>query len=214
MKTLRRHHALRAIALSLACSSLIGCALSGRPAVPPVATFVLQGVAAQPGEPNAATDLVLKISVPNAAPTFQSSRMAYIEQPYRIDYFAQNEWVDPPSQMLKTLLMRQLSASGLFRAVFSDSAGVDESLRLDSDLIELVQVFGESSSEVRVTVRFDLIDVARRAILFSDTLSAAEPAARDPYAGVVAANAAVQRLLDQLVTRLRDPVIALRASNP
>jgi cholesterol transport system auxiliary component len=206
MNTSRRRGTFRAFALSFACASLIGCALGGRPAAP-VATFVLQGADTQSNAPNAATDLVLKVSVPDAAPAFESSRMAYIEQPFRIDYFAQNEWADPPSRMLKTLLMQQLSNCGLFRFVFTDSAGVDESLRLDSELIELVQAFGESSSDVRVSVRFDLVDVAQRAILFSDTLSTTEPAAsRDPYAGVVAANTAVQRVLDQLVTALRTAV--------
>jgi cholesterol transport system auxiliary component len=215
MNTPRRRHALHAFAVSLVCSSLVGCALGSRPTAPPVATFVLQGASAQSSGPSAATDLVLKISTPDAAPAYESSRMAFIEQPYRIDYFAQNEWADPPSRMLKTLLMQQLSNCGLFRFVFADSAGVDESLRLDSKLIELVQAFGASSSDVRVTVRFDLVDVAQRAILFSDTLSTTEPAAtRDPYAGVIAANTAVQRLLDQLVTKLRDPVIAMRASSP
>ena len=141
--------------------------------------------------------------------------MAYIEQPYRVDYFAQNEWADPPSRMLKTLLTQQLSNSGLFRFVFSDSAGVDEALRLDSELIELVQAFNDTSSEVRLTIRFDLVDVAQRAILFSDTITASEPAAtRDPYAGVVAANAAVQRVLEDLVTKLRGPVTSLRSTNP
>ena len=32
---------------------------------------------------------VLKMATPSAAPAYASSRMAYIEQPYRIDYFAQ-----------------------------------------------------------------------------------------------------------------------------
>ena len=158
---------------------------------------------------------MLKISTPDAAPAYASSQMAYIEQPYRIDYFARNEWADPPSRMLKTLLTQQLTNSGMFRFVFSDSAGVDETLRLDSELIELVQAFDAASSQVRVTIRFDLVDVAQRTILLSETISASEPAAtRDPYAGVVAANAAVQRVLDQLVSTLRGRVTSLRSSNP
>ena len=157
---------------------------------------------------------MLKVSTPDAAPAYASSQMAYTEQPYRIDYFARNEWADPPSRMLKTLLTQQLTNSGMFRFVFSDSAGVDETLRLDSELIELVQAFDAASSQVRVTIRFDLVDVAQRTILLSETISASEPAAKDPYAGVVAANAAVQRVLDQLVSTLRGRVTSLRSSNP
>jgi cholesterol transport system auxiliary component len=219
MNTAPRHRVLRAVARSLVitlCAGVVfGCALSGRPESAPVATFVLQGAASTVVAPNTTTGPVLKIATPDAAPAYASSRMAYIEQPYRVDYFARNEWADPPSRMLKTLLTQQLSNSGLFRFVFSDSAGVDEALRLDSELIELVQAFNDTSSEVRVTIRFDLVDVAQRAILLSETISASEPAAtRDPYAGVVAANAAVQRVLEDLVTKLRGPVTSLRSTNP
>lgn len=215
MNTSTRHRSLfRAFSLLLAVIALGGCALSGRPDAPPVATFVLQGNATTSAASGAATDLVLQVATPNAAPAYASSQMAYIEQPYRIDYFARNEWADPPSRMLKTLLTQQLTNSGLFRFVVSDSSGVDEALRLDSELIELVQVFDASSSQVHVAIRFDLVDVAQRTILFSETLSASEPAAREPYAGVVAANTALQRVLDQLVTQLRDPVTSLRPSNP
>ncbi len=214
MRTPSAYHAARAFVLSLGAVALAGCALSGRSEAPPVATFVLQGNATPAAVQTVATDLVLKISTPEAAPAYASSRMAYIEQPYRIDYFARNEWTDPPSRMLKTLLTQQLANCGLFRFVFSDSAGVDETLRLDSELIELVQAFDASSSQVRVTIRFDLVDVAQRTILFSETLSASEPAARDPYSGVVAANAALQRVLDQLTAKLREPVTSLRSSTP
>jgi cholesterol transport system auxiliary component len=214
MRTLSTFRVARAFFLPLAAAALVGCALSGRSEAPPVATFVLQGGATPAVVQTAATDLVLKISTPDAAPAYASSRMAYIEQPYRIDYFARNEWTDPPSRMLKTLLTQQLANCGLFRFVFSDSAGVDETLRLDSELIELVQAFDAASSQVRVTIRFDLVDVAQRTILFSDAISASEPATRDPYAGVVAANAAVQRVLDQLTAKLRAPVTSLRPSTP
>ena len=205
---------LRAFSPLLVGIALAGCALSGRPDAPPVATFVLQGNTTTSAASGAATGLVLQVATPTAAPAYASSQMAYIEQPYRIDYFARNEWADPPSRMLKTALTQQLTNSGLFRFVVSDSAGVDEALRLDSELMELVQAFDESSSQVRVAIRFDLVDVVQRTILFSETISASEPAAREPYAGVVAANTALQRVLDQLVTQLRDPVTLLQPSKP
>ena len=46
----------------------------------------------------------------------------------------------------------------------------------------------------------------------SQTISITEPAlSRDPYAGVVAANRAAQRALDQLVALLHDPAVAFDA---
>ena len=212
MNTSHRRIALRGLVCLLAVSAFSACALSGRPAQPTPATFVLE-VPVQGAPAAAATDLVLKVSMPVAAPAFASSRMAYIEQPYRIDYFARNEWADAPARMLRTSLTQHLTNSGLFRFVFANAAGIDESVRLDSEITELVQVFSQTSSEVHLAVRFYFVDVARRTILMSETISVTEPAtARDPYAGVVAANRALQRVLDQLVTLLHDPVMALARS--
>jgi cholesterol transport system auxiliary component len=201
---------IRNIGWILTVATLSGCALSGRPAAPPMSTFVLEGTAQPSAVTSPATNLVLNVSMPTAAPAYSSPRMAYVEQPYRIDYFARNEWADAPARMLRTLLTRQLASSGLFGFVVADAAGVDENVRLDCEIVELVQAFSDSGSEVRLTIRFDLVDVAHHAIALSRTISVTEPAsARDPYAGVVAANRAVQRALDQLVTLLHDPVIAL-----
>jgi cholesterol transport system auxiliary component len=201
---------IRDIGWILTVLTLSGCALSGRPATPPMSTFVLEGTPQSSAVTSPATSLVLKVSMPAAAPAYSSPRMAYVEQPYRIDYFARNEWADAPARMLRTLLTQQLTNSGLFGFVFADAVGVDENVRLDCEIIELVQAFSDSGSEVRLSIRFDLVDVAHRAILVSRTISVTEPAsAREPYAGVVAANRAVQRTVDQLVTLLHDPVIAL-----
>ena len=205
---------IRNIGWILAVATLSGCALSGRPPAPPMSTFVLEGTAQPAAVASPATNLVLKISMPAAAPAYSSPRMAYVEQPYRIDYFARNEWADAPARMLRTLLTQQLTSSGLFAVVFEDAAGVDENVRLDCEIIELVQAFSESGSEVRLTIRFDLVDITHRTIVVSRTISVTEPAgAREPYAGVVAANRAVQRTLDQLVTLLQDPVLALARSH-
>ena len=203
------------LALGAACVGVpSGCALPGRVAAPPVATYVLDGnpsidaTAAQPlDDPPAANPsptAILKIATPTSAPAYASPRMAYIETPYRIDYFAENQWADSPARMLKTLLTQYLSDSGLFRFVYADAGGIDDGLRLDTDIVELAQVFSPDSSEVRLSIRFALVDVPRRTLLLNRTISVTEPTlTRDPYGGVVAANKAVQRALDDLTALLK-----------
>lgn len=190
------------LAVAASVAALSGCTLTGRTPPPPIATYVLAAPppnATKPDDPTA----ILKIATPTAAPAYSSSRMAYIETPYRVDYFAQNEWADAPARMLKSLLTQYLGESGLFRFVYADSGGIDEGLRLDSDIVELAQVFSPDSSEVRVSIRFALVDVAHRTLLMNRTFSVTEPAAaRDPYAGVVAANKALQRIFADLTTAL------------
>ncbi|HEY6599529.1 MAG TPA: ABC-type transport auxiliary lipoprotein family protein [Pseudomonadales bacterium] len=199
----------RTLMLLLALLALYGCSLTGRKAEP-VETYVLETseTAAASNAPAAAP--ILRISTPTSVPEYATARMAYVEVPYRIDYFAQHAWADTPARMLKPLLTRQLTNSGLFHYVFSESTGVEETLRLDSTIVEFAQFFSETSSEVRVSIRFDLIDVVHRRMLVSQTIAITEPAAeREPYAGVVAANRAVQRALDQLVTVVKEPVAGL-----
>ena len=211
MRALIRVHSgsYRSLLVLLASLALTGCALSGRSPATPVATYVLESAGDTTPTQSAANGATLRISMPVSAPELASSQMAYVEQPYRIDYFAQHAWADTPARMLKPLLTQHLAASGLFRFAFADSAGVDETLRLDSNIIELAQRFTATSSEIQLAIRFDLIDVEHRTILLSQTISITEAAtAREPYAGVIAANRAVQRALDQLVATLHDPVIA------
>ena len=201
----------RALVLLLALATLTGCSLTGRKAEP-VETYVLESRGDATSTVGATTAAILKISLPTSAPEYATARMAYVEQPYRIDYFARHAWADTPTRMLKPLLTQTLTNCGLFRFVFSDSAGVDETLRLDSGITEFAQWFSEDASEIRLSIRFDLIDVAHRTMLLSQTISITEPAlSRDPYAGVVAANRAVQRALDQLVALLHDPAVAFDA---
>jgi cholesterol transport system auxiliary component len=199
--------------LAFCAMGLSSCALPGRTPTPPTATYVLNATAERgscQGSYDAPTRLPLKIATPTAAPAFASAQMAYIETPYRIDHFADNEWVDTPARMLKPLLSAYLVDCGMFGFTYADGAGIDGRLRLDSEILELVQVFDPSSSEVRVSIRFTLVDTQRRDAILAQTISATEATtSRDPYGGVVAANAALQRVLAQLVQAMRVPVANL-----
>ena len=202
------------LAFGAPCLAVVtGCALPGRAPATSVATYVLNGVphdgalgATRVDDPPgpAAPTAILKVATPTSAPAYASPRMAYIETPYRIDYFADNQWADSPARMLKALLTQYLGDTGLFRFVYADAGGIDEGLRLDSDIVELAQAFSPDSSEVRLSIRFALVDVPHRTLLMNQTISITEPAAaRNPYAGVVAANKAMQRALDELTTLLK-----------
>jgi len=214
------------LAIGAPCLGLLtGCALPGRSPSAPIATYVLEGVpqgralGSQRADDPPATaptairtpTAILKVATPTSAPAYASPRMAYIETPYRIDYFAENQWADSPARMLKALLTQYLGDTGLFRFVYADAGGIDEGLRLDTDVVELAQVFSSDSSEVRLSIRFALVDVPHRTMLMNKTISVTEPAAaRDPYAGVVATNKAVQRALDELTALLKTTLPTLQ----
>lgn len=156
---------------------------------------------------------ILLLSSPRAASGYTSTGMVYIEEPHRIDHFAHHRWADSPPRMLEPLLMRALESSGLFHAVLSAPAIAQFDLRLDTELLQLAQVFGAGESRVELSVRFSLFDVHRQRVLVIDVLEETEPAAlRSPEGGVVAANRAVARLLERLQRLLR-PFVESRCAS-
>jgi len=180
---------------------------------PPPNVYLLQweqpdgGDAAAKSNPLCPT---LLLSSPREAPGYVGASMAYTEEPHRIDYFAHHRWADSPARMLEPLLMRALEQSGLFKAVVRAPTTAQFELRLDTEVLQLVQVFEPTASKVELAVRISVLDMNERRVLIGDVLEITQPAnERTPYAGVVAANRAVDRLLTELQELLR-PVIEPR----
>jgi cholesterol transport system auxiliary component len=72
--------------------------------------------------------------------------------------------------------------------------------RLDCENLSLEQQFSSNSSRVRLALRAQLIDLRSKAALGSRDFELFEAAPTDdPYGGVIAANRATARLLEELV---------------
>jgi cholesterol transport system auxiliary component len=180
-----------------ACSSL-------RPGAPPPPSFyALDGLpgAAAAAAPAAAAPAAptLIITPPRAAAGFDSPHIMYVRATHKLEYFAHSEWIDPPARMLAPLLVAAAESSGAFRAVVTAPSGADGDLRLNTEIIRLQHEFQASPSRVRFTLRAYLVDDKTRRVLAWREFDAAVPAAsEDPYGGVVAANGAVQSVLQSL----------------
>ena len=141
----------------------------------------------------------LLLSSPRAAPGYAGARMAYMQEPHRIDYFADHRWADSPARMLEPNLMRALETSGLFQAVVRAPTSAKFDLRLDTEVVKLVQVFDSNGSRVELVLRISLLDKQKQRVLVSEVLQVSEPASEQtPYGGVKAANRAVDRLMQDL----------------
>ena len=94
-----------------------------------------------------------------------------------------------------------LANTGAFRAVGSATSGIAGELRLDSEVLRLQQEFGGGPNCVRFTLRASLTDNATRRVISSREFEPTVVAdSDDPYGGVVAANRAVQRVVQQLAS--------------
>ncbi|MBX9736427.1 MAG: ABC-type transport auxiliary lipoprotein family protein [Phycisphaerales bacterium] len=194
-------------ALVVLMATLGGC-LSPRGEASPMHTYQL-GLDARPGEapPSAANAPVLLVSLPQAQPGFETPRMAYLKRPYELEYYAVNQWADTPARLFAPLLVQALGQTGLWRAVIPLPNSIRGDYRLDSYGFALQQEFLQQPSRVRVTVHVQLIDLKESRVVSAGTFETAEEAQReDAYGGVLAANKAVAKLLDQVASWLQSCV--------
>jgi cholesterol transport system auxiliary component len=194
---------------------LIGAALAGGcsglllgPEPPPVRTYLLA-----PDLPPASLSPrgpTIAVSRPEAAAGYGSPRMAYVERDYRLDYFADNAWVDTPANMLHPLLAKALRATGRFRAVAEDVRGLEMDLRLDTLIVELRQDFRRRPSRGSILLRAHLVDPERRRLVATRSFQGdARAPSDDPYGGVVAINRALRQLLEELAAFAADGAAGL-----
>ena len=141
----------------------------------------------------------LIVNPPHAASGITSQRIIYVREAHKLEYFAHSEWVDPPARMLAPLIVAALENSGAFRAVVLAPSVAAGDLRLDTEIIRLQHEFHTQPSRVRFTLRAYLVEDKTRRVLAWREFDATVPAASEnPYGGVVAANRAVQTVLENL----------------
>jgi cholesterol transport system auxiliary component len=196
-------HPCRLLATGLSLIALCACSTLRPAATPNPVFYALEGTrgeapAAVPARAPAAAPTLI-INPPHAAAGFDSPRIIYVRETHKLEYFAHSEWIDPPARMLAPLLVAAVENTGAFRAVVLAPSAAAGDLRLDTEIIRLQHEFRTQPSRVRLTLRAYLVDDKTRRVLAWREFDAAVPAAsEDPYGGVVAANRAVQTVLDNL----------------
>lgn len=189
---------VRLAGLFLMTLALAGCLLPRDQTPPPQAYLLEIGDYAPPvGRSSGKT---LLVTVPGAAPGFDSNRIAYIREPPRLDYYNNSVWSDTPARMLLPILVRAFENTGAFRAVVSPPSPVLADLRVDVEVIRLVQEFMMQPGQVRLTARMKIIDMKSGIVLNTQVFEALEPVPSEDATGAArAANAAVRKILSEMV---------------
>ena len=199
--TQRRRLSVAVLFLTLVC----GCTALSPTTTPHPAFYALDnaGIAAKGAVrtplPQRGTLPTLIVNPPHAAAGFDSRRIIYVRESHKLEYFAHSEWVDPPARMLAPLIVTALENNGTFRAVVLTPSVAAGDLRLDTEIVRLQHEFHAQPSRVRFTMRAYLIeDKTRRVVAWREFDTAVTATSDDPYGGVVAANRAVQTVLENL----------------
>jgi cholesterol transport system auxiliary component len=200
MTKIRNLFGIAATASCWLALALYGCSI-GPAETTPVRTYLLDpDIAVKNTSANSARSdpATLLIGVPKAQSGFDTARMAYLPRPHELSYYAFNQWADTPGRMLQRPLAQAMAATGLWRAVVQAPSPVRADYRLDCDNLVLEQQFF-SRSQVRLALRAQLIDVKRQSVIGTRSFETfAASSSEDAYGGVVAANQASAKLLDQL----------------
>lgn len=215
-------HHYRWAAVLAAMLAISGCSLL-KPTSKPVTSFYSldRGAVSTPVKSLAppaslaGASLTLIISPPRAAAGFDSSRIIYVRQAHKMEYFAQSEWVDPPARMLGPLMASALERSGAFRAVVLTPGSASGDLRLDTEIIRLQQDFSTHPSRVNFVLRAYLVDdKTRQVVAWREFDQSLEAGSEDAPGGVVAANRVVQKVLEELSVFLFQGVAERQQGTP
>ena len=187
----------RAALIALCVAVLSGCALFS-PVKIDTKTNVLSNIPLDlPSETiHSATLLVL---VPETEPIYATTQMAYTTRAYQIAYFGQNEWAETPSQMIQPLIVTTLQNTHYFSDILSPPDFGRHTFALRTEILELKQDFTSEPAMLQLTMRFQLSREITNQIISTKELSVREPMReRNPYAGVAAANEAIEKVLREL----------------
>lgn len=141
----------------------------------------------------------LLVLAPETNAIYDTTQMAYTTEAYQIGYFSQNEWAETPSQMIQPLIVQTIRNTGFFSEVVSPPHFGRHTFALRTEIQELKQDFTSDPATLQLAMRFDLSREATNEVTATKELSVQEPMReKTPYAGVVAANDAMAKLLREL----------------
>lgn len=191
--------AIKSGCIVLAALLLVACTLPQDQSEPPQ-SYLLEVGAFAPTPARRKSGKTLLVTVPKAAPGFDSNRIAYTKQPPKLDYYGNSVWSDTPAKMLLPILVRAFETTGAFKAVIAPPAPALANVRVDVDVIRLQQEFMSQPSRVRFTARIKVIDMKSGHVLATQVFEAVEPAPSEDAGGAArAAGGAVQKALGEMV---------------
>jgi len=126
---------------------------------------------------------------PEASPGLGSERIALLRSDQRFDFYAASRWAAPAPDIIESVMIDTLRATGSFAAVFDDSAPFAPrySLRCTLRRFEADYTKGDRAPTVFVVLDCTLGRHRDRELLASFTAQGSAPAAEDRLNAVVAA---------------------------
>jgi len=184
------------IPLLLAAATLAACG-SGRPI-----RYYTVNVPAAPAPATSVYPVTLLIGHIGGPGILMDQPIAYRVGPNEIGTYQYHLWDEPPVQMLKTSLLRQLRASGKYQSVAELGSSAQGEYVLQGRLYDFEEVDAAGTSGL-VSMEFELYDRKDRKMVWSRFYSHSEPVQGKDIADVVSAlDRNLRNGLDEVVSGL------------
>ena len=93
----------------------------------------------------------------NVNRSFNLTSIFYSTKPYLFEEYAQNRWINLPSNMIYNQLTDSFITSNIFENVVLKDKKIEHEYSLKTEVIKLYQTFEEDKSYVVLKLKFDLV---------------------------------------------------------
>jgi cholesterol transport system auxiliary component len=142
----------------------------------------------------------LVLAQPDADASLDTTRIALMREPTRVEYYAASGWTDRAPIMVQTLMLESFENSGKIVAVGRRAVGLRADFELRSELREFQAEYFTGKIEAHVGIAVKLVRAAERAIVGSTAFDIRAPASEDALPAIIQAfDEALGAVLKRLV---------------
>ena len=152
--------------------------------------------AAPDADPFPITLLIGRMTAPDL---YREDQIVYSSGGEGMGTYEYHRWAEPPTEMIQEIVLRQIRASGKFRAVYALRSDMHGDYILHGHLYDFKEV-SANGTVGRVTMEMELRDVKAGTVIWTHFYSHDEPAAGKDVDAVVAA---LDKNIQQGVTEMR-----------
>jgi len=133
---------------------------------------------------------------------YREDRIVFGNGPEQLGTYEFQRWAEPPAEMIQEILLRELRATGHYRAVHVRRSNVTGDFAIRGRLYDFKELEGGSLS-TRVTMEFEMRDLKSGATVWNHYYTHDEPARGKEVPAIVAAlDSNVQRGVKEVVDSL------------
>lgn len=128
----------------------------------------------------------LLLSPLSASHLYREDRIVYSSNGQQMGTYEYQRWAGPPTEMIQEVLLRELRASGRYKAVYAQRSTANGDFLVRGRLYDFKEVSGDAIV-AKVTFEMEMRDLKSGATVWTHYYSHDEPVARKDISAVVAA---------------------------